>query len=692
MKRSMPAVWAWTLPCLLALPVHGQQAASQPSQTTQTVPPPATTESVPLPGTPPRAPHTPLRGPYYVTPQDSGSTPGSPASEKSTVIFSRQDATTDAAAPTSTPSTGKPADVSSSSVTITVTDEERTSITFTSYDLEVHLVPSEHSLSVHATMLLRNDGHRPLQHLVLQISSQLDWYSINTNGKSLPFIAHTIDSDTDHTGKLKEAVATLPQPLAPGAVLPVDVIYSGDVSQSAERLLRIGAPSTVALSSDWDRLTPEFSGLRGFGNVVWYPVSTQPAFLGDGAKLFDAIGQWKLREADASIRLHVLAEYRGQAPNFAILNGKLIGPDTPEKVKPPASNLGMHADFTDDVLHVASFTLPTSRLGFHTLGLFVMTRTQLQAKGVRVYARDTNDADAASYQDAAELVKPMIEQWLGTRQKRLVILVDLPESSDLPYEDRNVIFLPLTQDSAKDQTPLLVHMMSHAYFISPRIWLDEGVAQFMTTLWTDHVAGRDTAIEQLDSRRAALALAEPATPGEGAGQSLIEAYSDVYYRDKSAYVFWMMRGIVGDSQLAGVLRSYDPAQDREPSYLQRLTEQTSHKNVEWFFDDWIYRDRGLPDFKISSVYSRPLIHNNTGNYLVSVDIANDGYCAAEVPVKLQSGATDQSSRLLVPARDKATVRILMESLPDVVVVNDGTVPETETNTHQQEIKGPQPSN
>jgi hypothetical protein len=541
-------------------------------------------------------------------------------------------------------------------------------------------------------MTVRNDGKLPLTQIALQISSSFSWYSVRENGNAASFVTHSIDSDIDHTGKLDEAVVALPQPLAVGATLPLDVIYSGVVQQSAERLLRIGAPEGIALSSDWDRIEQGFTGLRGFGNVIWYPVSTVPALLGEGTTVFDTIGQWKLRESSATVRMQVLVEYRDQAPNIAILNGHIISPNVESSAtaQPPVPSPAQTP--ATDVLRVASFSLPPENLGFQPFGLFVLTRTPITAKGITVYARPEDEADVVNYQQAADLVRPMVEQWLGMHQKRPVVLVDLPEAGDLPYEDRNVLWLPLTKDQAKDLTPLLAHMSSHAYFISPRIWLDEGVAQFMTTLWTEHMAGRDTAIEQLDSRRSALALAEPAHPGDDVGQSLIAAYSDIYYRDKAAFVFWMLRDMIGGSALRSALHNYDAAQDREPSYFQHLTEKASAKDYEWFFDDWVYRDRGLPDLKIVSVYSRPLLRNGTNSYLVSVDVENDGNCSAEVPVQLQSGAVNQIGRLMVPSNDKSSVRILMQNLPDVVIVNDGTVPEIESSIHRQAVKELQRNN
>ena len=104
-----------------------------------------------------------------------------------------------------------------------VTDAERSSLTFTAYDLDVHLTPAQSQLAVHAGFTVRNSGKEPLARLVFQISSSLQWesFAMRSGGRvsPLPFAAQTIDTDADHTGKATEAVVTLPQPLEPGASL-----------------------------------------------------------------------------------------------------------------------------------------------------------------------------------------------------------------------------------------------------------------------------------------------------------------------------------------------------------------------------------------------------------------------------------------------------------------------------------------
>ena len=428
--------------------------------------------------------------------------------------------------------------------------------------------------------------------------------------------------------------------------------------------------------------------------------------------MFDSVGKWKLQQSDAQVSMHVLVEYLDVKPNIAFLNGYVEQPDgsspkpsaapsgPPSAAKKPVRSGQAAAQpgsafvpppetiAGSQVLQVVSFSLPPTRLGFSPLSLFVMFAGHQDIPGLDIYSRAGNEAAASTYETVFQQTLPMVQQWLGPRSRHPVVLVDLPDADDLPFEQRNILFLPLKTGAASDSVgPVMAHMLGHAYFQSSRIWLDEGVAQFMTLLWIEQRAGFATAMAQMDSRRAALAIAETPDPGVDPGQSLIEAWSDIYYRDKAADVIWMLRNIVGDEPLAKALQAYNPADDHEPSYLQSLLQKVSSKDLEWFFDDWVYRDRGLPDLHIVSAYSRPILNKNgTGkNYLVSVEVQNESFCSAEVPVTVESQLSTQTRELLVPAHSSSVLRVLIDSKPAQVMVNDGSVPEVQNSRHRQPV-------
>jgi hypothetical protein len=490
---------------------------------------------------------------------------------------------------------------------------------------------------------------------------------IGLHGKRIAFQQNTVPSDADHTGQLHEAVIPLDTPLAPDASLTLDVDYGGTIPLTAQRLTAIGAPDATAQASDWDRISEDFTGLRGFGNVVWYPVSSLPVSMGDGAKLFAEIGRQKLLDQDATASLRVTEEFLSQPPNAAILDGHYVNLDKPTAM-PTASFPG-----------VITASLPASRLGFETPSLFLARRVDAYGNGLRVLALDADQADAQTYIDAARLARPLVRTWLGNPKDSFTIL-DLPEPDDAPAETGGLLATPLSTDDAPHLEPVVVHALAHGAFASPRAWLNEGVAAFLGTLSIEANRGRNAAIENLNAGRPALTLAEPATPGVDAGEDLLHATTPALYRTKAMYVLWMLRAAAGDKALQGVLQAYDPAQDTKPDYFEHLLEQASGKDLRWFFDDWVDRDRGLPDLSIAGVYPSRGAHQTV---LVAVEIANDGYAEAEVPVTVKGVDASVTQSVRVPAHGRITWRIAFQENPTEVDLNDGTVPEVEASIHRK---------
>jgi hypothetical protein len=178
--------------------------------------------------------------------------------------------------------------------------------------------------------------------------------------------------------------------------------------------------------------------------------------------------------------------------------------------------------------------------------------------------------------------------------------------------------------------------------------------------------------------------------GQGeAGQSLIAARSEVYYRTKAAAVLWMLRTIAGEPALKKALQTYrrDGAADANPEQFEKVLEQASGKDLRWFFDDWVYRDRGLPDLSIRHVSSRnvPDAPAKAGGWLIAVDVRNDGEAVAEVPVTIRSGTLTATERLRIPAHSDAATRILFQGTPNEVMVNDGSVPELQSSQHVEKV-------
>jgi aminopeptidase N len=168
-----------------------------------------------------------------------------------------------------------------------------------------------------------------------------------------------------------------------------------------------------------------------------------------------------------------------------------------------------------------------------------------------------------------------------------------------------------------------------------------------------------------------------------ANRSLVNAASEELYRSKAMCVWWMLRDMLGDAALKKALAAYRPEEDKDPAYMPRLIATQTQRDLEWFFDDWVYRDRGLPDFKVESAFSRKTL---TNSFLVTVTVDNLGTAGAEVPVIVRFAGGEVTKRLEVHAKNKATIRIEVPAAPQEVVVNDGSVPESDLTNNVFKIE------
>jgi hypothetical protein len=611
---------------------------------------------------------------YLAAAQSNPAPSDPPAEPHGKVVFSRS----------MDDSTQPPAAQQQATVVSTITDADRAAVTFTRYALDVRLRPVDHAIDVRAQLTVRNDGDHPLKQLPLQLSSTLEWQEVRAlSPQSLvpaKFAEATIASDVDHTGQLHEAAVELPAPLAPGGSLDLDVFYSGTIAKDAKRLEEIGTPEGVAQSSDWDEVSSAFTGIRGFGNVVWYPVSSVPARLGDGDKLFAEVGAIKQRQQAASVSITVTAETSSDVPDVAILDGTVV----PVTVTPGDANVNVPA--------IVKAQLPATPLRFQTLSLFLANRQKRSGNALDIYYQPADEADVQPYLAAASLVTPLLRTWLQPagedRPKALLSILDLANVDDAPFEERQTLFTGLQPVAADKLADPMSHSLTHGYFQSPRPWLNEGVAHFMASLWIEQSHDRETALAQLDDQRSALALAEPGEKASGTTPGLISNPSSIFYRTKATYVLWMLRSLIGDVALQNALKLYDPAKDTRDEYFEQLVERTSaaepvNKELHQFFEDWVYNDRGLPDLTITGAY--PSQANVPGTYLIAVEVENSGGVGADVPVTVSSTNTQVTERLFVPAHGHAIRRLLIQGEPTQVQVDDGIVPETSASVHVQQI-------
>ncbi len=551
---------------------------------------------------------------------------------------------------------------------------DRNAFAFTRYNLQLTLDPHQHGLSVEGTVELRNASKEPQREAALQISSSLQWLALRAaDGSEVEWLEQSYTSDIDHTGVLNEAIVKLGKPIAPGEAVLLQVRYSGTVQKDTTRLERIGTPAEIARRSDWDEISDSFTALRGAGFVVWYPVSMDAANLSQGDELFEILRDWREREASAllSVRLSQAARPEGDESKFVfVTNGSVAG--GPE----PAAGSAIAQEFrgVDPVIVLLGDPAESTRP--NVAAHFTAAHTE--------YARD--------YMAAAEAVIPPLEAWFGP-PRRKVVLVELTDPDALPYDLDSYYFVPMRRVQHAAAEVALTRPMVHAMMESPRPWIREGLASFAQALIRERQAGRPAGLDYLGQFGSALAVAETQShgapaPGESSSahpsstgpQPLETTADEIFLRTKAAYVWWMLRDMVGDSVLQSALSRYRPADDRDTGYVQRLLEErlSPKRDLEPFFDDWVYRDRGLPQLRAISASARKTLGGET---VTAVTVENLGEAWCEVPVAVRGAHAENVLRLVLPAKSKATMRVPFDADPTQAVVNDGSVPEAERGTH-----------
>ncbi len=518
---------------------------------------------------------------------------------------------------------------------------DREAFTFTNYDLNVRVETEQQRLGVRGKITLRNDSATPQKIAVLQISSSLDWRSITAGGKPLQFISQPYTSDIDHTGALSEAIVTLPDPLPPRGNVDLEIAYEGVIVLDATRLTRIATPEAAANSTDWDQISPKFTAVRGAGYVTWYPIATESANLSEGTLLFDILARWKAREISSTMRLQVAVSSDEEADKPELLVNATTCPTAYE---------AQHQFVADCTYRSLGSVVPA----------FVIANYELVDRAaITVHFLRGHDLSAANYADAAEKLVPFIAEWFGTPRGKAQT-ADLADANAAPFESGPLLLTSLTSTEPKLAGLSAAHQLTHAAFLSSRPWINEGLAHFAQALYLEHQSGRQAALDYIGLHRSAFSAigkdndkekdkdkdkrTSAPSSEDDTSQSLVNTNAEELYRSKAMCVWWMLRDMIGDPALKKALAAYHPEQDKEPSYMPHLIQAQTQNNLEWFFDDWVYRDRGLPDFKVAS------------------------------------------KRLVVRGKSDGVIRVEVPKLPEEIVINDGSVPESDVKNNVFKIE------
>jgi aminopeptidase N len=170
----------------------------------------------------------------------------------------------------------------------------------------------------------------------------------------------------------------------------------------------------------------------------------------------------------------------------------------------------------------------------------------------------------------------------------------------------------LVPEYPTDEDGLISHELGHQWFgdlVTTKdwgnIWLNEGFATFMETIWTEAHFGKDEAdAERWEAARNWFQqrnlYAKPIVRHDFDDSSEFDgnAYT------KGGWVLYMLRHQIGEDAFYAGLKHYlemNRGKNVVTADLTKAIEEASHKNVDQFFDQWVY-GAGAPKFEISYTY------------------------------------------------------------------------------------------
>jgi hypothetical protein len=544
---------------------------------------------------------------------------------------------------------------------------DREAFTVAKYDLAITLEPQQQRLGARGKITLRNDSAQSQKIAALQISSSLNWRSIRVDGKNVQFVTQPYLSDIDHSGALSEAIVTLPAEVKPKESVEVEIGYEGVIPLDATRLTRIGVPDEIAKHSSWDQITPKFTAVRGAGYVAWYPITTEAADFSEGNSLFEVGDRWKAREADASMKLLLSTDAGIDDANLVLL----------------CSGVGANIDTREGTAHSHSARCEYQRFG-SVAPIIAMANYEVQSKPPLTLLSLPGDEDgAARYSNALDPAMKFVSGWFRAPSTPITI-ADLADPNSPPFESGTLLMASLAVEDAKLAGTNLVHELVHSAVPSARPWVYEGLAHFAEAVYREQQGGRQAALDFLGVHKDAFVDAENERStssskdvaekgvGKSLGQPLATTFDETFYRSKAAYVWWMLRDMVGDDALKQAIAKYRADEDKDPKYVEHLVEAAAKRDLSWFFDDWVYQDRGLPDLRVQSAHPWK---TEKDVQFITITLENRGDAGAEVPFTISFEGGTITNRIEVRAKSTATTRVELQGAPSQIVVNDGSVPE-----------------
>jgi aminopeptidase N len=200
----------------------------------------------------------------------------------------------------------------------------------------------------------------------------------------------------------------------------------------------------------------------------------------------------------------------------------------------------------------------------------------------------------------------------------------------------------------------------------PHIWLNEGFATYASALYNEAHYGAGAFAENM-AEDAAAYFEYDERVGRNPLYNPRELFGVPEY-SKGSWVLHMLRGIIGDDTFFAGLREYARRYgygNASTSDFQQVMEETSHRDLEWFFQEWIY-EQGYPEYYYAWNDSA-----SGDNYHVHLEIAQfqNNAPAFTMPLKIRVIGDSDYDFMVTNDRTFQSYDFVVDSKPFEVVID-----------------------
>jgi aminopeptidase N len=239
----------------------------------------------------------------------------------------------------------------------------------------------------------------------------------------------------------------------------------------------------------------------------------------------------------------------------------------------------------------------------------------------------------------------------------------------------------LVPEYPDDEDGLISHELGHQWFGDlvttedwANIWLNEGFATFMETVWTEAHYGKDEAdFERWGAARSWFRQRDlyPRPIVRHDFDDSSEFDQNVY--DKGGWVLYMLRHQLGEDAFYAGLQHYlevNRGKNVVTADLIKAIEEATHTNVDQFFDQWIY-GAGAPKFDVS--YSYDAEKKQVSMTVKQTQKVEGRVGLFTVPVDVEiTNATGPKLYPIVISKAEETFTFPSSSAPQMVLFDKGT--------------------